>query len=606
MKAASGVSRLALLVISLFVAFGGCGGGGTSGGGQSSLPEGSYDFMGFVFDAAGNEFRIFDHAVENVYQIRVSPDGEKAIYSVVQPGGQPDLFIASKNSPEITRVTANDYIEFDPAINNSGDYAYALHEGSVASSKVFVNNSQIDLPAGLYKQLAFHNNILVMHYARHYDETDWLVIYNTGSHSVAYVNLGIVPDFIAFRSSTKIVLQGLSHANHKNEILLYDIGTNQFSYLKRSSDADTCYLDDYRYGETIKYTCFAPAQITERLRFLGLRHLRENDPAGSLACSNNYLGRLSWNVSYRLQGLLALDALDVEVDYPVDTMIRNIAGRLVDRVEESADNFGWPTKKYSLSGADKLSLLVDDAMIIYPLLQAANRNLLDNATKTRIIALAEGIYDWHEAEYDAVNRQYHFKKGISYWADGLWLPFNHQHVFGLALIELYEATGDVKYKTRALELATEFRSEWVTLPDGRNIWHYWPGEYYAGWDAADDLSVNTPSRDASVDELYEDTFHGGLSVKFVFGIYDNFAESPFSSADVLSLADTLDGFRYGSIYSRFVSGDTDYQPASRRFLPLYGWQETGDGLLIEHVSYGIPFVYPLFEGDSAMTYYMSR
>ena len=50
------------------------------------------------------------------------------------------------------------------------------------------------------------------------------------------------------------------------------------------------------------------------------------------------------------------------------------------------------------------------------------------------------------------------KKGIPFWADGVWLPFNMQNMWGLCLIELYKATADNKYRFRALKLAeTRYR-----------------------------------------------------------------------------------------------------------------------------------------------------
>ncbi len=452
-----------------------------------------YRLQGTQYDAVAGTYNILGHNVGNVYQVSSSPDNRKAILSVVEPGSQPDIFIASIDSDSISRVTSNESIEFDPTINNNGNYAYALHENSVTQSSVFLDGDLVDLPSGLYKNLSLHGNTLVMHYMRHNDETSWLIVYDVESKTKSQIPIDVVPDYISFHSHDSVIIQGLNTVNYRNEILLYNIDSNVFSSIGGDGVGETCFLGEHKFGGSVELECFKEDQIQERLLFLGVRDLKKNDPTVALACSNNYLGRQSWNVSYRLEGLISLYASNHIVDYPVQSVVQSAAECLVSEASLDIDFVGWPTRKYSISGSDKLNLLVDGGRVMYPLLLAVNQDLLSEVTREKVISLAEDFYDFHESDYNAVTKNYHFKKGIPFWADGLWLPFNMQNSFGLSLIELYYATNNEKYKRRALELADKFYSEWVHLGDSRTLWRYWPQDFYNGWSAAEGLSVNSPS-----------------------------------------------------------------------------------------------------------------
>jgi len=369
----------------------------------------------------------------------------------------------------------------------------------------------------------------------------------------------------------------------------------------------SCFLKDNYYGTEMVTECFTSDQSDEQLLYLGLDYIRKHDPALSLACSNNDLGRLSWNVSYRLEALIGLHAFDPNSSFPAKQVIASAIKCLLATADLSdrEGSIGWPTRKYSISGTDRLSLMVDNAAILYPMLLAANGGLTDASDREKIINLAEQFYDHYEPDFNEVTGKYHFDKGIPFWADGVWLPFNMQNIWGLCLIELYKATALFRYKLRALKLAETFKQEWIYLDDGRILWHYWPQEFYDGWDEHDNLSINTPSRPASTDSLYEDLSHSGINIKFILEIYRNFPASPITASDIEAIYLTIDGFRYGDEYSRFMSGDINYQPPSRIYIPQYGWNELGEEKLYEQIKNGIPSASSLFDGDLAYSYLLT-
>ena len=566
-------------------------------------------FFGFLYDPEENTLEIKGTRYKNVYQASRSASGEYIIFSTVEVGHQPELFLVSENGARAQKITDNEFIEFDPVINDRGDFAYALHEQKVNFSKVFINGQQVDLPQGLYKNLAVNNDHLVMHRVRLDNNTNWLVIYDLEKQSWFSRQIGIWPDYIAFDSDGRVVMEGLGEVSYENDIFTYDISGDNFEEFYKSDDDQECFLrqtDRQTDRQTHDTVCFKSEDVAEQLLFLGLRSMRKHDPTGALACSNNHLGRLSWNASYRLYALLVLVENRIDIDFPINGVLKNMIQCLL-MTENEDDHLGWPTKKYSISGQDTLSLLVDDAMVLFPLLKAVNLGLVDEGTRNQIISIAEDIYDYHESSFVEDIGSYHFEKGISFWADGVVLPWNQQNIFGLALAELYNLTGDSKYKDRVLDMAAAFEAEFEYGGDGPVLWHYWPLVFYDGWTEADDISTNTPFRNPTVDTLYEDFSHAGWNVKFVSKVIEAFPnESPFPTDLRSRLVATLDGARHGEEYSCFISGDADYQPPARRCIPRFGWIELGDRTLAGQISHGLPMTAPLFEGDFAVTYLIPR
>jgi len=579
----------------------------------SSCSNGSFDstyFFGCPYSSEKNSIQVMGGEYENVYQLSRSEDERKIIFSTVKKGHQPELFLLNESIVDevhtATRLTKNEYIEFDPVTNNRGDYAYALHEQSVGTSKIFLNNEKLDLGEGFYKTLTLNDNYLVFHsYVRSEDE-NYLVVYDLGNGNLDCQYVDLYLDRIIFISDDSLLLQGINKNTGYNDMLTYDFDGRAFEDVWNGSDVKSCFLDETISDEELfGARCFTNEDDkTGQLLFLGLRGLHQNDPTGSLACSNNYLGRLSWNVAYRLSALAEIVASDAEIDFPVMSVVRTMIHCLLD--VQDGDVVGWPTKKYSISGEDTLSLLVDDAVLLYPMLKLVNAGVLDWNSQSQIISIAKATYDKHEDDYDKESGFYHFKYAIPFLFDGVWLPFNQQNIFGLVLIELYKATGDLRYKERALSLAETFRAEWEFQADGRALWHYWTNAFYEGWSASDSFSANTPTRSAGTDKLYEDMSHAGINVDFAARINEYFPDGPISLADIDSLRSTFEGVKYGHLYSRFMSGDVEYQPASYSFIPRHsGWIGLASGLFFSDLSRGLPLTSPLFEGDSPAVYISS-
>jgi hypothetical protein len=146
-----------------------------------------------------------------------------------------------------------------------------------------------------------------------------------------------------------------------------------------------------------------------------------------------------------------------------------------------------------------------------------------------------------------------------------------------------------------------FKSEFKYTPDGRLIWHYWPGVFYNGWSTSDDISNHMPTKSPEVDNLYEDTSHASLNIAFIFRFMEIHGTNIFTSRDISALQKTLENIRYGRKYSYYMSGDTDYQPASIMFRPGFSLIKLNDVVLQKQYARGMAAYWPFFERAESTT-----
>ncbi len=366
------------------------------------------------------------------------------------------------------------------------------------------------------------------------------------------------------------------------------------------NSSEDCFVGAGYRSIDINSTCFKKEDVRGRLAYLLSREIRQKDPALALACSSNDLGRVSWNVAYRLMVLAEYRKLIPESEIPVATIASAAVDCLLANYEKTRTLIGWSTRKYALDRKEPLALLVDNAMPLYPMLKMARDGWLEESQKEKIIEISKEIFDFYEPDYRKSADGYIFRKGIKFWADGVVLPFNQQNIFGLDLLEMYLITGDTRYRDRVIELAENFKASWTLTDENSALWNYWPKEYYRGWRKEDDISVNTPSLDAS-EPRYEDTSHSGINVKFMLEVYKNLPDGPVSANDIRLLANTLKRFQIGDSYSCFIDGNRD-EKLSDRCVPSFGWTELDNEKLREQIARGLPEVMPLFESEWSIAY----
>ena len=313
------------------------------------------------------------------------------------------------------------------------------------------------------------------------------------------------------------------------------------------------------------------------------------------------MGRMSWNQSYRLENIINLYKLTTNVN--LKKQIEKIVEILLrlDNTYHNLDNvynskFSYSSKKYSLDKSTPISLMVTDAQVYYSMLLAVNTlegSLINQYTLTLEEKLSY-LFDYYENNYDDSKKMYKFQYGTDFIFDGIILPFNQQNIFGLVLLELYKMTGEEKYKNRSFELAQKFKSEFV-YSDNKLLWHYWPNEFYLGWNSDDNLSVNTLSRTQRDDVLFEDLSHASLNLKFILEFQNSFPNEIFLDSDIVKISNTIDGFIYDKEFSKFTSGDIAYQEQNYRFIPSVSWGRLGNENLNKFYINLNPIFYPDFD-----------
>lgn len=274
-------------------------------------------------------------------------------------------------------------------------------------------------------------------------------------------------------------------------------------------------------------------------------------------------GRICWNESYRLFGMLELlektgyENLKARI---ADAVRRMIATREAAYEESGRDTDGFlfVTKKYSLDQRSELTLMVNNGMVYWAMLRAANAGCLPEEGHQAVISIAEAAFEYYEEDWDAENGFYRFRKGIPYPEDGSAQPFNQQNIFGLCLTELWKAIGDARYRERCFALAESFAREIKLAENGQAVWRYWPRRFYDGWSEADGISVNTPARNPWSDPPYEDASHASMNAAFIFSFAETFGDAVFQQDILQGVRRTAEGICGTEGLSAFIYPlDTD-------------------------------------------------
>lgn len=115
-----------------------------------------------------------------------------------------------------------------------------------------------------------------------------------------------------------------------------------------------------------------------------------------------------------------------------------------------------------------------------------------------------------------------------------------------------------------------FKSEWEESSD-RIIWHYWPMEFYKGWD--DNRSINTPTREETEDNLFEDISHAGISIRLLSRYFDAIPSGVVSEREYEKIRHNMNYFCFKNGFSRFISGDEKYVPLAWHYgiSPYFSW-----------------------------------
>ncbi|TWD80875.1 hypothetical protein FB561_1972 [Kribbella amoyensis] len=174
---------------------------------------------------------------------------------------------------------------------------------------------------------------------------------------------------------------------------------------------------------------------------------------------------------------------------------------------------------------------VHTGQVAYPLARYARMVLktpgLNRGARRRkaldVLSAARDAVAFHDREYQTRpdgGGDYVWPKGAPIPFDGLIQPYNQSQGLGLAMVELFRATGEQRYRTRVNEMLISYRAGLTLEADGAYVWNYWPpySELGRGYSREEGLSEYTPFYPAS--RQREDISHAAISLEFVHAAFE--------------------------------------------------------------------------------------
>ena len=514
----------------------------------------------------------FPPFVDPVYQ-SVS-DGE---------GNQLSVKVGDFDEPELwsgnTRLTNDEFIQFDPALSSSGRFAYSQTNFSNTQTKIFLDTELIEDDLMFNSQAQFLGESLVWLKTQYYNNIHKICRYWPRDSSKQCTSLEFIPDRLLI-SDTYAVVSGFDPNLDVFRLAFFD---DELDLVFSESFVDSIFLSEVS-GQARLTKISGDAQL-KRL-FFAYRLLSGKQRGQAFSFGNDYLGRLGNNVAIRLLGMLEL--FQKTKDLALLSVVRGTVGNLI---RNAAEDGRFYSKKYSLNQQSEIAFAVDNALIYYAALKSAP--LLFERTRKRLIVLAESMFQSFESDWLSY---YRFTPCLNSAWDGAVMPFNQQNVLGLVALELHRHTSDNQYLVRLAELFENMRAE-LEVVQGTSIWHYWPRIYYDGWELGEIVSCNATQKLASQDSLYEDMLHAQLNADFLIRAADYLGEP--RPIDLVAIADNL--LVAPNQFARFISGDVEYSPPLYRYLPRGVFAEAES--IASYFDRHIVLPYPDFDNQELLLSY---
>ncbi|MTI43066.1 hypothetical protein JM93_02963 [Roseibium hamelinense] len=276
------------------------------------------------------------------------------------------------------------------------------------------------------------------------------------------------------------------------------------------------------------------------------------------SCASDAEGLQSWNQSYRLS---ALAELYKKTKAPVfaalgEKSIRNtLAARdaLNDRATPANPSCGWSSVIYSDHPEERLSLLINQAMIGNALTRSCTSfgDWCPDALRREIAALRQCLASGYAKNFDQTEGLYRISPESGFRFAGEFAPWNWQVSFAALL-----AAAGGPDAVRAEAIAGKFLSEWEAHEDGP-LWRYWPLAYYREAGRTDAQIAN---------QRYEDIAHAGISLMSLAD-FEDLRDQALARGVTKRLDWILD---QGSEPPRDLDGSG---PEAARWVPAGGWAD---------------------------------
>ncbi len=508
---------------------------------------------------------------------KLSRDGLHKIEIKTERGKNSEVYL-SRNNESVKKITNNNYLEYEIAVNNAGEYAYIEFRPDFKNNykNVFLNNSSIlqllssDDPRNLFltnSHILFTNT----NYSSEVLDSERNEIYSSDLSSISFKKITL-PGFIksVFELSENIFLFHIFiPSNNSSEIWIFDVKNNSLSKKEARS---------YKFIFANNANSLLGINIlgnSKEINFFktSLEWNRQNFSIPYANTTNDW-GLFSWSYSYDLRGLIDLQLITKNLE------LKNEINKTVEAFLYTSNKYRnpsltslspnlWAAKKYTIDGS-YLDNLDEGSLIIYPMLKALNNNLLDNKYEANVITSAKELFNFYETDFNSLDSLYRFKYGTRFRWDGVWQPFNKQSNLGLVLMELIKntSTNSMVYSSRLNQLATSFKNEITIFQENKLSWNYWPQKFYDGWKASDAISFNTPSHPSSIGGPVGLSY-AGIDIEFIVNFIKENGHTVFSENDILFLQNNLENIFNQNGFSPILTGSIS--KSSFIYQPSYGW-----------------------------------
>ena len=506
------------------------------------------------YNATTETYTVEGQSWTNLFEYSSSPGGNYLIYVASQLGEEPEAWLYNREANTHHQLTSNGYfIESQARTDDNGNWALVLTTTNNSHSQLVYNGEVITDNSLLNRSLCFWKDKLFYAAWDVAAGTTSLFLYDpeNGSEKILVERLSLSSG-LSTAAGDVILLEAYDAATKSNTVLSVHPQVEGEARVNTLSSGNSFLLP---YGESPQILQIS-GDVNAKYLFNAYYWLDRYQSGEPWSGSPDSAGRVSWNESYRLLGLIELwektgdESLWATISSSVKKLISTRKAAFQNGGEEQ-DGFLFVTKKYSLDHQTELRLLVNNAMVYWPMLRAVNTDCLEEEIRQPLLSMAEAAFQYYEKDWDSVSGCYRYRKGEPTSFDGSVMPFNQQNAFGLCLIELWKATGKNIYWNRCTALAQTFEKELKVTEDGRIIWHYWPQLFYDGWTKGDGISKNTPSRDPMVNPPYEDTSHASITALFILEYFRAFGDV-FSLTQVQGLRRTLDSICTDGGFSAIV------------------------------------------------------
>lgn len=509
----------------------------------------------YINDVKGLNFG--DYSIDYPYQWCLSKNNKYIIYSKSKNLIAPDIYIYNFSTKEEKQLTNNLwYAEEYPVVNDFGDYAYAAYEKSFLKSTIILNGNTLFMEKqGVATGLLITDKYLYVGYKTNTDE-HYLYIYNLKNELLSKIEVEGGINRLLYYNDSNILIEAFSYKTKSMDIFMYDLENKQIKTVK-SSHLDDLIQNIDSDGKIITMTI--DGTNNARYLFNSFYTLYSNQYFNPFSITNDFGGRLSWNQSARLSGMVQLYKLTYSGK--LLNQIKNTVANILNttNLNYSFDKnfnseFIWSQPKFSHDGDTYISTFVENSYLLYNLIKTANSSVLDNQEIKEIINICENAFDYFESWYDPISYGYRIPKGYPQYYDGILVPWNQQNMFGLMLAELYKATNNEIYLNRVLELANAFKNGFVDNDDIL-LWRYWGDPLiYKGWTENDDISVNLPNCEPWDSSLMESTGYAGSNIRFILECNKLFGDIVFTNNDMKKLSKTYEFIMANKEYPSYLDG----------------------------------------------------